>query len=213
MTTERKTLGVRLDAPSKFDPKDGFAVTGARLDKLKERARSQRRAPTEAQAALWDKLRESRLGGFKFTRQVIVGSTVVDFACPSRWVVILLSPEEMTAEVEALQDKKLTDVGVRVLRYAESAVLDDAEGVAKSISVELNKPFTKPGVASREGPRRDASRGDSPRRDAPRRDGPPRSQYGARPPRREGDGGRSSGPRREGAPRRDGPTGGGYRGR
>ena len=178
MTTERKTLGVSLDATPKSDPKAGFAATGARLDKLKDRARAQRRAPTAAQAALWEKLSDSKLGGIKFTRQAIVGSTLVDFACPSRWLVVVLSPEGLTAEVEALQDKKLTDVGVRVLRYAESAVLDDAESVAKSISVEINKPFTKPGSKS------------AARREAPRRDAAPRSSYGARPPRRDAGSGR-----------------------
>lgn len=174
MTTERRTLGVSQDATVKSDPKAGFAATGARLDKLKDRARAQRRAPTPAQSALWQHIGDSKLGGIKFTRQAIVGSTLVDFACPSRWLVVVLSPEGLTAEVEALQDKKLTDVGVRVLRYAESAVLDDAESVAKSISVEVNKPFTKPGT----------------RREAPRRDAAPRSSYGARPPRRDAGGGR-----------------------
>ena len=173
-TTERKTLGVSRDGAPKDDPKANFAATGARLDKLKDRARLQRRSPTPAQAALWEKLRDSKLGGFKFSRQAVVGSTLVDFACPSRWLVVVLSPEGLTAEVEALQDKKLTDVGVRVLRYAESAVLDDADSVAKSISVELNKPFTKPGA----------------RREAPRRDAAPRSSYGARPPRRDTGGSR-----------------------
>lgn len=205
MTSERKTLGVKLDAGPKSDPKAGFAATGDRLNKLKDRARSERRAPTPAHLALWEKLGESRLGGFKFTRQAIVGSSLVDFACPSRWLVVVISPEELTVEVEALQDKKLTDVGVRVLRYAESAVLDDVEGVAKSISVELNKPFTRPG---------------GPRREAPRRDGPPRSQYGDRGPRRDGgdsrSGGRPGGHRSD-APRGNGPRGdgarGGYRGR
>ena len=174
MTTERKTLGVSQSSGPQGDPKATFAATGARLDKLKERARMQRRAPTAAQAALWDKLSASKLGGVRFTRQAIVGSTVVDFACPARWLVVVLSPEGLSAEVETLQDKKLTDVGLRVLRYAESAVLDDAESVAKSISVEVNKPFTKPGA----------------RREVPRRDAPARSSYGARPPRRDSGGSR-----------------------
>jgi len=79
-TTERKTLGVSRDAVPKDDPKVNFAATGARLDKLKDRARLQRRSPTPAQAALWEKLRDSKLGGFKFSRQAVVGSTLVDFA-------------------------------------------------------------------------------------------------------------------------------------
>ena len=175
MTTERKTLGISIESGPKADPKTGFAATGARLDKLKDRARSQRRAPTPAQAALWDKLDASRLGGIKFTRQAIVGSTLVDFACPARWLVVVLSPEGASAEVDALQDKKLTAVGVRVLRFAESAVLEDIDAVTKAISVEVNKPFTKPGARPK-APRRDAA--------------PARSSYGARPPRRDSGGSR-----------------------
>ena len=41
------------------------------------------------------------------TASAIVGSTLVDFACPSRWLVVVLSPEGLAAEVEVLQDKKL----------------------------------------------------------------------------------------------------------
>ena len=74
----------------------------------------------------------------------------------------------------ALQDKKLTDVGVRVLRFDESAVIDDVDAVVAAISAEANKPFTKPGA----------------RRAAPRRDEAARSSYGARPPRRDAGGGR-----------------------
>jgi len=174
MTTERKTLGVSLSDTPRGDPKAGFAATGVRLEKLKERARDQRRSPTPAQAALWAQLDSSRLGGFKFNRQAIVGSTLVDFACPSRWLVVAISPEGASAEVDALQDKKLTDVGVRVLRFPEAQVLEDIDAVAKAIGIELNKPFSKPGARPRPA----------------RQDGPPRSSYGARPPRRDGGGGR-----------------------
>lgn len=168
-TTERKTLGVSQASTPKADPKAGFAATGARLDKLKERARLQRRAPTPAQEALWDQLSGSRLGGIKFTRQAIVGSVLVDFACPARWLVIAISPEGASAEVDALQDKKLTAVGLRVMRFPEAQVLADIDAVTKAISVEVNKPFSKPG-ARREAPRRDSA--------------PARSSYSARPPRR-----------------------------
>jgi very-short-patch-repair endonuclease len=178
MTIERRILGVSQSSTPRGDPKASFAATGARLDKLKERARLQRRAPTPAQDALWDKLGASKLGGIKFTRQAIVGSTVVDFACPSRWLVVVISPEGASAEVDALQDKKLTDVGVRVLRFAEAEVLDDVEAVTKAISVEVNKPFSKPG--GRAAPRREGPSREGPRRDA----GAARSSYGARPPRR-----------------------------
>lgn len=142
MTTARKTLGISAASPAK-PSKTAFALTGARLDKLKERARDQRRNPTPAQAALWAQLSGSKLGGVKFTRQFVLGSVLVDFACPSRWIAVLISPEGANADVDALQDKKLTDVGVRVLRFAEADVLGDIEPVAKAISAEVNKPFDK----------------------------------------------------------------------
>ncbi|MEW9854861.1 endonuclease domain-containing protein [Novosphingobium sp. M1R2S20] len=141
--TERKTLGISQASTPKADPKASFAATGARLDKLKVRAREARRAPTLAQQALWEQLSGSRLGGVRFLRQSIVGSVIVDFACPSRWIAVVLSPEGANPEVDALQDKKLTDVGVRVLRFAESDVLDDADAVVRAILTEVNKPFDK----------------------------------------------------------------------
>ena len=141
MTTPRKTLGVSTASSAK--PRAGFALTGARYDKLKERARDQRRNPTPAQEALWTRLAGSKLGGVKFTRQFIVGSALVDFACPSRWLVVAISPEGANAEASALQDKKLTDVGVRVLRFHETDVLTNLDAVAKAISAEVNKPFDK----------------------------------------------------------------------
>ena len=141
--SERKTLGISRAAEPKTDARAGFAVSGARLERLKERARDQRRHPTEAQKTLWAELSASKLGGVKFTRQAVVGSSVVDFACPSRWIVVSLSPEGANPDVDALQDKKLADVGVRVLRFSEADVLADVETVVKAINAEVNKPFDK----------------------------------------------------------------------
>ncbi len=141
MTAERKTLGVSLSGERRGAA--GFALTGARLEKLKNRAREARRSPTQAQDALWAQLSGSRLGGIKFSRQTIVGSVLADFACPSRWIVLMISPEGANAEVDAIQDKKLTDIGIRVLRFTEAEVLGGIDTVVKTISVEVNKPFDK----------------------------------------------------------------------
>lgn len=158
-TSGRKTLGISAGGGFKADARVGFALTGARLEKLKERARDQRRDPTEAQTALWSELSASRLGGVRFTRQAVVGSTIVDFACPSRWIVVSLSPEGANPDVEALQDKKLADVGLRVLRFAESAVLADRDSVIKAITAEVNKPFDKRAARKGATPRFEATEG------------------------------------------------------
>lgn len=141
--SERKTLGISTGAAPKADARSGFALTGARAQILKQRARDLRRDPTEAQKALWAQLSGSKLGGIKFTRAALVGSAIVDFACPARWIVLQISPEGANAEVETLQDNKLRAVGVRVLRFAEAEVLGDVDSVIDTINAEVNKPFDK----------------------------------------------------------------------
>lgn len=147
MAGERKILGINRASTPKGDARAGFALTGARLENLKERARLQRRNPTEAQKMLWPRLTNSKLGGVKFIRQAVVGSAIVDFACPSRWIAVQLSPESANADVDALQDKKLTDVGIRVLRFTNQQVLEDLDAVCDAILDELQKPFDRKAAA------------------------------------------------------------------
>jgi 2-isopropylmalate synthase len=47
----------------------------------RSRARAMRGAPTDAELHLWRLLRDRRLNGFKFRRQVPVGRYIVDFLC------------------------------------------------------------------------------------------------------------------------------------
>ena len=159
MTVARKTLGISRTAEPKADARAGFAATGARLERLKERAREQRRHPTDAQKALWAELSGSKLGGVKFTRQAVVGSSVVDFACPSRWIVVSLSGEGANPEIDALQDRKLREVGIRVLRFNEADVLADVETVARAINAEVNKPFDRRAVRTQLAPPMESAEG------------------------------------------------------
>ncbi len=151
--TARKTLGISTATAPKADAKASFNVTGARLETLKERAKDMRRHPSEAQKALWAQLSGSKQGGVKFIRYSVVGSTVVDFACPSRWIVVQLSPEDSNPDVSDLQDRKLTDVGIRVLRFSEEEVLGNVESVLREIATELAVPFDKRSARKKAGAR------------------------------------------------------------
>lgn len=162
--------------PAAADKTRAWQVSPARAEKLKEQARDMRRNPTEAEALLWEGLKDKKCGGFSFTRQVVMGSAIVDFACRSRWLVVETGgASEAEMARNALSDRKLTDVGVRVLRFADDAILADVAGVLAQIAQELHKPFDKPQPASanRGGERspRTASRGGN-------------RQDGARAPRR-----------------------------
>jgi very-short-patch-repair endonuclease len=142
--TERRTLSLRGPAERKdgAPPRTAWNVSDTRRERLKEMARAMRREPTEAEKALWARLSGQKLGGFKFHRQVVIGSTIVDFACPARWLVVEITGET-NAEVAAIQDNKLADVGVRVLRFSEEQVLGDPEPVVAAILAELEKPFDR----------------------------------------------------------------------
>ena len=141
--TERKTLSLRGAAVRKdAAPRQSWNVSETRRARLKEMARAMRREPTEAEKALWTRLAGQKLGGFKFHRQVVIGSTVVDFACPARWLVVEIAGGA-NAEVVAIQDKKLADVGIRVLRFSEAQVLEDTDSTVAAILAELQKPFDR----------------------------------------------------------------------
>ncbi len=141
----KKTLSIRTEPKEGgADPRDNWGVKGKRLDRLHEMARDRRRNPSEAEKLLWKQLANQRLGGFKFKRQFIVGSSIVDFACPARWLVVEIDDADIDPSVEALSDRKLVEVGVRVLRFTSQQVLDDIEATCAAILEMLNTPFEKP---------------------------------------------------------------------
>jgi very-short-patch-repair endonuclease len=125
-------------------------VSPKRAEALKLQARDMRRNPTPAQQALWERLRDKQCG-FTFNREVVMGSAIVDFACKTRWLVVETGPEltkagEAGATLAALSDRKLRDVGVRVLRFSDDEVLADTDKVVKAIKDELQKPFERPRI-------------------------------------------------------------------
>jgi len=144
--SERRKLSIASPAERPANRTRGWNVSPNRAAALKDRARAQRRDPTPAQAALWDRLGDKQLG-FTFTREVVMGSTIVDFACKPRWLVIEIGGTEGSeATLAELSDRKLTEVGVRVLRFSDAAVLDDIETVLAAIRDELAKPFERPRI-------------------------------------------------------------------
>ena len=146
--TTRKTLSLGSGDSAKADKTAGWKISEARKDKLHERARYNRRHPSDAHKRLWDALKDKGVGGFTFNREVVMGSSVVDFACKSRWLVVEISGEsEADATIEELSDRKLADVGVRVMRFSTQAVMGDLEPVKDAILEELSKPFERPRIA------------------------------------------------------------------
>ena len=155
---ERKVLslgqvGARAESRDAADAARAWKVSPKRAEALKQQARDRRRNPGPAHAALWQRLKDKQCG-FTFNREVVMGSAVVDFACKTRWLVVEIGggPEDQGGEVDAtlatLSDRKLTDVGVRVMRFPEARVLGEIEAVVSEIKAELQKPFERPRIAA-----------------------------------------------------------------
>ena len=147
--TERRKLSLgsvteRAEGRTAADAARSWKISPKRAEELKQQARDMRRNPTEAQKVLWERLKDKQCG-FTFNREVVMGSAIVDFAAKTRWLVVETGGDgEAGAAIAALSDRKLSDVGVRVLRFSDSQVLDDADGVVASIKAELRKPFERP---------------------------------------------------------------------
>jgi len=102
------------------------------------RARCLRRAATDAEQALWYRLRSRTLNGYKFVRQEPIGPYTVDFVCRERRLVIEVDGGQHADNPrDVARDKWLIDHNYRVLRFWNSDVLGNVAGVLETIAIAL----------------------------------------------------------------------------
>jgi very-short-patch-repair endonuclease len=106
-----------------------------------ELARSLRWQPTRAEALLWQRLRARSLLGHKFRRQHPVGPYVVDLVCLDRGLVIEIDggQHDRPAEEQSARTAYLRASGFRILRFWNSEVSDNLEGVLEAVSTALSE--------------------------------------------------------------------------
>jgi len=107
-------------------------VRGGVRESPRDYARGLRRRQTDAERRLWARLRDRRLLGVKFARQVPIGSYVVDFCCREMKLIVA----ERTAFLETL--------GYRVLRFWDNEALGNTDGVLVRIAQALTRPSPRP---------------------------------------------------------------------
>ena len=105
--------------------------------KLNHYSRELRKNMTDAERHLWSKLRMRQLKGFQFYRQRIFGDYIVDFFCHRAKLVIEVDggqhySDEM-AQTDRKRDEYLQNHGLRVLRFTDTEVLNNIEGVIERI--------------------------------------------------------------------------------
>ena len=105
--------------------------------KLKSPSRELRARMTDAEIALWAKLRRKQLHNLQFYRQKPLGQFIVDFYCPAARLVIELDGGQHYTEEGSARDRRrdaaLNDMGLRVLRFSNLDVLGNMDGVLAEI--------------------------------------------------------------------------------
>jgi very-short-patch-repair endonuclease len=99
-----------------------------------------RRIATDAEQKLWFLLRDRRLEGIKFRRQVLFGRYILDLVCFERRLVIEVDGgQHAVSETDELRDARLRAEGFRVIRYWDNDVLRNPEGVLTDLLARLAK--------------------------------------------------------------------------
>ena len=109
-------------------------------------ARKLRRNQTDAERTLWFRVRDRRLMGFKFRRQVPVDRYIVDFCCEESRLVIECDGGQHVerSKEDAERTSALEAMGYLVLRFWNNDVLLNTEGVLESIVATLNSQTPVP---------------------------------------------------------------------
>ncbi len=107
---------------------------------LVQNARRLRGQMTDAEVRLWARIRLRRLNGLQFYRQRVIGSYIVDFYCPKARLVIEVDGSQhyagKTALADVARDEYLRSNGLKVLRFSDTDVLLNTDGVAECILEE-----------------------------------------------------------------------------
>ncbi|HTZ67915.1 MAG TPA: DUF559 domain-containing protein [Roseiarcus sp.] len=111
----------------------------------RSQARAMRKAPTDAELRLWRLLRDRRLNGFKFRRQVPVGSCIVDFLCVGAQLIIEADgSRHAESHRDNVRDAYLASPGWKVLRFWNNEVLRNRESVVETIFAHASRPSSGP---------------------------------------------------------------------
>jgi len=117
----------------------GERPRGVVCESSRDYARGLRRRQTDAERRLWARLRDRRLQGAKFARQVPIDPYVVDFCCRELKVIVELDGGQhaVQARADAERTALLEALGYRVLRFWSSEALGNTDGVLQRIARAL----------------------------------------------------------------------------
>ena len=116
-----------------------------RHETTRQRAKELRAEITGPERALWSVLRAGQLG-VKFQRQVVLAPYIADFAARSERLVIEIDGETHVGRelADAARTQALEARGYRVLRFSNSEVVANLDGVVRAIEIALGREGVPP---------------------------------------------------------------------
>jgi len=109
--------------------------------KLRSNARALRKNSTAAERWLWSELRDHRLNGMAFRRQVPIENYVADFVCHTAGLVIELDGgQHFSVEAEQADARRSAAIeakGFQVLRFNNHEVMTNRTGMLETIAMAL----------------------------------------------------------------------------
>jgi very-short-patch-repair endonuclease len=109
--------------------------------RLRTNARALRRSSTDAERIIWSELRDHRLNGASFRRQVPIANYIADFVCHAAKLVIELDGGQHYSDGGETADARRTTViegkGFHVLRFSNYDVMTNRAGVLETIATAV----------------------------------------------------------------------------
>jgi very-short-patch-repair endonuclease len=109
--------------------------------RLRSNARALRKNSTDAERILWSELRDHRLNGAGFRRQVPIGNYIADFICHAAKLVIELDGgqhfSERSEAADAARSAAIEIKGFQVLRFSNHDVMTNRAGVLETIAAAV----------------------------------------------------------------------------
>ena len=109
--------------------------------KIMRRAGELRKEPTPAERKLWAYLRGDKLDGVNFRRQHAIGNYIADFVAIKKKLIVELDGSQhlQQAPYDAERTRYFESVGYKVIRFRNTAIMNDINGVIRAIQMELRE--------------------------------------------------------------------------
>lgn len=106
--------------------------------KQTENRRVLRQRQTQAEKVLWEYLRNKKLYGLKFRRQVSIATYVVDFYCSSLRLAIEIDGgvhlKEDISKMDKIRQEQIESIGITFLRFKNEEIINEPIKIKERIS-------------------------------------------------------------------------------